>query len=58
MSNEEIKALAFDLIDNAIKCPYDYTDENREDLLVIGEVYGIVRMCDAICEREEQEEQE
>jgi len=55
MSNEEIKALAFDLIDNAIKCPYDYTDETREDLLVIGEVYGIVRMCDAICEREEQE---
>lgn len=55
MSNEEIKALAYDLINNAIKCPYDYTDENREDLLVIGEVYGIVRMCDAICEKEEQE---
>lgn len=55
MSNEEIKALAYDLIDNAIKCPYDYTDENREDLLVIGEIYGIVRMCDAICEQEEQE---
>lgn len=53
MNTEELKALAFDLIDNAIKCPYDYTDENREDLLVIGEIYGIVRMCDAICEQED-----
>lgn len=55
MTNEEIKALAFDLINNAIKCPYDYTDETREDLLVIGEIYGIIGLCDAICEREEQE---
>lgn len=51
MSNEEIKALAYDLIDNVIKCPYDYENEEREDLLVIGEVYGIVRMCDEICEK-------
>lgn len=54
MNEQEIKALAYDLIDNVIKCPYDYTDENREDLLVLGEVYGIVRMCNEICEKEKQ----
>ena len=56
MNTEEIKALAYDLIDNAIKYPYDYDYENeeREDLLVLGEIYGIIRMCDAICLKEEQ----
>ena len=54
MSNEEIKALAFDLINNAIKCPYDYENEEREDLLVIGEVYGIIRMCDEICGKDKR----
>lgn len=54
MSNEEIKALAYDLIDNAIESPYDYGNEEREDLLVLGEIYGIIRMCDAICLKEEQ----
>jgi len=57
MSKEEIKALAFDLIDNAIKCPYDYTDENREDLLTLGAIFGIISAVDAICKKEGQDEQ-
>lgn len=55
MTNEELKELAYDLIDKAIKSPYDCENEEREDLLVIGEIYGIIRMCDAICEKEEQQ---
>lgn len=54
MNEQEIKALAYDLIDQLVASPFDYNDENREDLLVIGEVYGIIRMCDAICEKEER----
>ena len=52
MNEQEIKALAYDLIDNVIKCPYDYENEEREDLLVLGEIFGIIRMCDEICEKE------
>lgn len=54
MSSEEIKALAYDLIDNAIESPYDYGNEEREDLLVLGEVYGIIKMCNKICDKETQ----
>lgn len=55
MSNEEIKALAFDLIRQGVKNHFDYTDEDREDLITLGMIYGMIRIVDAICEKEEQE---
>lgn len=54
MTNEEIKALAYDLIRQGVKNPFDYANEDREDLITLGVIYGIIRMCDAICEKEEQ----
>lgn len=55
MSTEEIKALAFDLIRQGVKNPFDYVNEDREDLITLGVIYGMIRIVDAICEREEQE---
>lgn len=57
MSNEEIKALAYDLIRQGVKNPFDYVNEDREDLITLGVIYGIIRMCDEICEKEAQDEQ-
>lgn len=55
MSNEELKALAYDLIDQLVASPFDYNDENREDLLTLGAIFGIISAVDAICKKEEQE---
>ena len=55
MSTEEIKALAYDAIDKLIGSPFDYTDENREDLLTLGAIFGFISAVNEICEKEEQE---
>lgn len=57
MTNEEIKALAFDLIRQGVKNPFDYVNEDREDLITLGVIYGMIRIVDAICEKEKQDEQ-
>lgn len=54
MSTEEIKALAFDLIRQGVKNPFDYVNEDREDLITLGVIYGMIRIVDAICEKEER----
>ena len=54
MSNEEIKALAYDLIDQLVASPFEYNDENREDLLTLGAIFGIISAVNAICKEEEQ----
>lgn len=55
MSNEELKALAYDLIRQGVENPFDYVNEDREDLITLGVIYGMIRIVDAICEKEEQE---
>lgn len=55
MTNEEIKALAYDLIKQWVKNSFNYTDEDREDLITLGVIYGMIRIVDAICEKGEQE---
>lgn len=53
MSTEEIKALAFVLIEMILANPFEY-NENREDTLTLGAIYGVVSAVKAICEKEEQ----
>lgn len=54
MDKQEIKALAYDLIDQLVASPFEYNDENREDLLTLGAIFGIISAVNAICEKEKQ----
>ena len=56
MSNEEIKALAYDLINKLVANPFVYNDKKREDLLTLGAIFGVISAVDAICKKEEQDE--
>lgn len=58
MNTEELKALAYDLIDQLVASPFDYNDENREDLLTLGAIFGVISAVDAICKICKKEEQE
>ena len=48
-SDNEIKVRAYESIEELIASPFDYTDENREDLLTLGAIYGVVQAVKAIC---------
>ncbi len=52
--NKEFKELAYDLIRKIVKNPFDYVNEDREDLITLGAIYGMIRIVDAIYEKEDQ----
>lgn len=50
--DNEIKALAYDAIDELVGSPFDYTDESRDDLLTLGAIYGVISAVNKICKEE------
>lgn len=47
---DAIKCIAYEVISETIGSPYDYIDTSRDDLLTLGEIYGIVKVTNTICE--------
>lgn len=49
-SDSALKVLAYDLIEKFVANPFEYNDENREDLLTLGAIFGVISAVKTISE--------